>query len=90
MTTKYHILPKEIKRLQEEVVQRYQSETIVHNFIYPSKQILTVNDLQKFQQSEVHNLFVTFIVRLSDSVKGISISAVRPPFSQVIISFSSH
>ncbi|CAH1763471.1 14472_t:CDS:2 [Entrophospora sp. SA101] len=44
------------------------------NFIVPKRQILTKDDLEKFKESQAHEDYISFVIRLNDSVKGLKLS----------------
>jgi len=44
------------------------------NFIVPKRQILSKDDLEKFKESQAYEDYISFIVRLNDSVKGLKLS----------------
>ncbi|CAG8676800.1 2243_t:CDS:2 [Cetraspora pellucida] len=48
--------------------------TASSTFMIPKRQILTKDDLDKFQESQAYEEYASFIVRLNDSVKGLKLT----------------
>nr|CAG8478672.1 11251_t:CDS:2 [Entrophospora candida] len=44
------------------------------NFIVPKRQILTKDDLEKFKESQAYEDYISFVIRLNDSVKGLKLN----------------